>query len=462
MFSKTNNKALPILNVSEVQQKLFDFDDSGRENRNNGQRNDLRKSNDFQSKLDVGNYKHPEIKISDEYANKYFMDENGIIHSLNPICPHCNSHNVVKWSFYGRKVISEEYCGEIIIRRYYCKKCNKTFMTDLKDQFDFHSNISNGLKEKALKIKELNWSSLRDISKYYKIFNNIDISYETVRKALIVVDGNEINYQIGALSGYYGYDAQWVKINKKWKFRHAVYDIVRKMPIAELFSDEDTNKDVYYLINKYIELKDRTCIVTDTKKGYDKVMRKLKFKRHQYCTFHFKLNLNKKVHDEILKYKRKIESELKKTYKNETKTFIENKVKEELKPIKKEMGYILQLIYYLFKEESFEKANSYINLIKTNMVNFPDFIREYIVEYFFPHYKSYLYYLEKPYKGKLDRTNNKTEGYFRATMPKGQKRKFRTLNGLVNQVYHRGNGLINNQIEKEEKLKNSNPSRFIR
>lgn len=67
--------------------------------------------------------------------------------------------------------------------------------------------------------------------------------------------------------------------------------------------------------------------------------------------------------------------------------------------------------------------------------------------------------LGKPYKGKLDDTNNKTEGYFRATMPKGQKRKYRTLKGLINQIYHQGNGLIKNQREKKI---NEKPKRFVR
>lgn len=59
----------------------------------------------------------------------------------------------------------------------------------------------------------------------------------------------------------------------------------------------------------------------------------------------------------------------------------------------------------------------------------------------------------------MDDTNNKTEGYFRATMPKGQKRKFRTPEGIINQIYHRGNGLIKNQQEKKKKTK---PKRRIR
>lgn len=105
------------------------------------------------------------------------------------------------------------------------------------------------------------------------------------------------------------------------------------------------------------------------------------------------------------------------------------------------------------------KINSNIKLIKANMINFPIFIKEYSEKTFLPNYKSYLYYLEKPYKDKLDATDNKTEGYFTATMPKGQKRKYCTLEGIINQIYRRGNGLIKNQIEKQE---NTPPKRHIR
>ena len=191
-------------------------------------------------------------------------------------------------------------------------------------------------------------------------------------------------------------------------------------------------------------------------------MQKLKFKRHQYCIFHFKKNLNEEIRKKINERKTEIKDQLKIRYENESEKSINKKVEEELKPFKNEIRYALELIYYLFKEESFDKAESYIKLITSNMINFPDFIKHYIGQNLLPYYKSYIGYLEKSYKGKLDHTNNKTEGYFRATMPKGQKRKYRTFKGVINQIYHRGEGLIKNQREKQEKRKNRKPSRFIR
>ncbi|MBO6109440.1 MAG: hypothetical protein J6P12_01010, partial [Methanobrevibacter sp.] len=86
--------------------------------------------------------------------------------------------------------------------------------------------------------------------------------------------------------------------------------------------------------------------------------------RHQYCVFHFKLNLNKIIRDEIKKTKSQIRQELEKTYENKSDNFIDEKVKEALLPFKNEIKYSLQLLYYVFKVESFDKAKLYIQLIK--------------------------------------------------------------------------------------------------
>ena len=76
MLLEKNNKALPINNVLEVQQKLFGFGDFDHGKRKNRRKRNLKKSNDFQFKFDVGDYKDPEIKITDEYHTKYYINEN--------------------------------------------------------------------------------------------------------------------------------------------------------------------------------------------------------------------------------------------------------------------------------------------------------------------------------------------------------------------------------------------------
>ena len=75
MFRKNKNKVLSIDNVSEVQLKLLGFDEYIHgEQKNRVNKSSGRKEN-VQSKLDVGNFVHPEIELSDDYAAKYFIDE---------------------------------------------------------------------------------------------------------------------------------------------------------------------------------------------------------------------------------------------------------------------------------------------------------------------------------------------------------------------------------------------------
>lgn len=76
-----------------------------------------------------------------------------------------------------------------------------------------------------------------------------------------------------------------------------LFDLVQEIPIAELYADEDNNTIVFNFINKNTRQIDRIGIVTDLKHGYDKTMSDLKFKRHQYCIFHFKLSISKLIRE---------------------------------------------------------------------------------------------------------------------------------------------------------------------
>ena len=442
-------KAFPVNGLSEQQLIFCGFENQELASKKRNNVFERIKSNDIQSKLDIVDYIELQNRKMPSFKPKYFVNENDVVGYVNPFCKHCHSHKLVKWNYTTRKLITNDFNGEIKIQRYKCNRCGKTFQTEFEGQFEPYCNFSEELKNKAIKTKELNWSSLRDISEYYQIFNGINISYETVRKSLIVIEGNQIQYDVPKTSGYYGYDAQWVKIEKEWKYRHVLFDLVQEIPIAELFTDEDNDEIVYQFINENTEQRNRIAIVTDLKTGYGKVMHQLKFKKHQYCIFHFKLAISKLIRDYLRELRREMARQLKEINKNASQKYIYAEVEKIVKSEKNEIKYALQLLYYLFKEKTWNKVLSYIELIKANLNTFPEFLREYLKKNFLPRYKSFLYYLEKPHKGKLTHTNNKTEGYFRGTMPKAYKRKYRTLEGIINQIYHKGNGWIKNKRKDE-------------
>ena len=187
------------------------------------------------------------------------------------------------------------------------------------------------------------------------------------------------------------------------------------------------------------------------KKGYDNVMRKLKFKRHQYCLFHFKQTINDIINKHINKLRQKESSKIKKSHKNPSKDFIKQEVDKIVKAENEEIEEALEILYSIFECKTFKEANNQIQIVKQKSKDFPKFLKEYLDKNFFPIYKNFIYYLEKPYSNHLERTNNRLEGYFRTTLPKKNKKNYRSFKGLINEVYHKGIGWIKNKEKKEKK-----------
>lgn len=49
-------------------------------------------------------------------------------------------------------------------------------------------------------------------------------------------------------------------------------------------------------------------------------------------------------------------------------------------------------------------------------------LKNYLIKDFFPEYKKFPWFLKEEFKGKLTRTNNNSEMYFHATLPKAEKK----------------------------------------
>lgn len=135
---------------------------------------------------------------------------------------------------------------------------------------------------------------------------DFNISDESVRKALRNGEGLYwLNEELG-LSGYYGYDAQWIRKEGKWIFRLELFDIINNIPAVCLISEKETTKIIYDFIDISIPLKHLKTIITDLKEYYEQVIIKLGFS-HQHCTFHLiknmTINLKPKIIEELDKYK---------------------------------------------------------------------------------------------------------------------------------------------------------------
>jgi hypothetical protein len=213
------------------------------------------------------------------------------------------------------------------------------------------------------------------------------------------------------------------------------------MPIAELLAKKEDSKTTKNFIKNSIQPKDCIAIVTDLKPSYEKIMRELGFV-HQHCTFHLLLNIYDTIRPELTKMRKKFERDLKNMELNLSDNEIKEKSKQFIDDYKSEINEYLSLIYQLFKQQTYNKALQYVDLLKRESVNFPKLLKDYMDEKFFPEYKKFIHFLEKRHKGKLDNTNNQIENYIGNTMPRAHKKKFRTMEGVFNQIMLQKNGWI--------------------
>lgn len=369
-----------------------------------------------------------------------FINEKGVIEYRDPHCKHCFSDKMTRKSFNKRKLILENGKSVIIkVKRYYCKNCRTYSQVGFNGIYDDYCNFSVKMKNKAVLDVQGGWVSLRHCSSIFKNHNNVSISHETIRKELLSPNGCYYKNDDLILSKYYGYDVQWIKINKKWYYRHVLFDLVNHVPVAELLVKNETLHTTKKFIQSNLEPKDCIAIVTDLKPGYDKVMWELGF-IHQHCIFHLLQNIYNYIKKDIKIKKREYALELKKKDKSLTKSQIEKIVSKKIEAYQEEIEEYMELFRYLFKQQTYDKALAYIELLKQELKNFPTVLKNYLSKNFFPEYKKFLYFLKKPYKGKLNSTNNQTENYIGNTMPKSVKKIYRTPEGMFSQIIHRKDG----------------------
>ena len=432
LYMKPKNKCLPLL-ILDGEQYIFNYLNC----------DPVRKNDEKSSKSKFGENTVQFVLYLDGILDEdCFINENGVIEYHDPHCKHCFSNDLIRKSFNKRKIYLENGISvRIKVKRYLCKKCRKYSQVRLNGVYNDYCNFSIKMKNKAVKIRTKGWNSLRNLTWAYTVFNDIKMSYETIRQSLLIHDGLYYLNEDLKISGYVAYDVQWIGINGKWHYRHVLFDIVHRMPIAELLAKKEDSKTTKNFLKDSIQPKDCIAIVTDLKPSYDKIMRELGFV-HQHCTFHLLLNIYDNISPELTKMRKDFEQDLKNMELNLSDNEIKEKSKQFIKDYKSEINEYLSLIYQLFKQQTYDKALQYIKLLKQESVNFPKLLKEYMDQKFFPEYKKFIHFLEKRHKGKLDNTNNQIENYIGNTMPRAIKKKFRTMEGAFNQIMLQKNGWI--------------------
>lgn len=101
------------------------------------------------------------------------------------------------------------------VKRYQCKCCRLNYQVQFPDLYEKYCTFSIKFKEYVRKNFKYGYISLRHLKKLIKSFSGVDISHESIRQCLKTTTSLYYRDDSFKPSGYYGFDSQWVKINKK-------------------------------------------------------------------------------------------------------------------------------------------------------------------------------------------------------------------------------------------------------
>jgi len=349
------------------------------------------------------------LKKGENYNNnlkKWFKKDILHIEMLIPICHHCYSSKVIKNNkterilyFYDKSEVKTEIQG------YKCKKCGKTFYTNVEEIVSKNSNYTNDFIQKTLELVVFFNGSLRNVACKVKKDTGIGISHQTIENWILQIK----NYNTGKIerfSGYYIFDVQWIKIKGHWHYRFTLFDTKYNTIIADKIYSKENSKNIKEFLEKSTWNQEKISITSDLDEKYKPIIEKLGFK-HQWCLFHAFKNINKSVKSFIKENK-----------------FTEDEEKEIIKQK-------LEL-FNLFRCESFNSARNKFNNILSKINNFCKVIQEIMVESIMPYFNTFFAFLKDE---KIDCTSNKLENCFLKTIPRHIKNIMKTIDGAMSRIW---------------------------
>lgn len=328
---------------------------------------------------DEANFNDKIKKRSNKLTWSYKKDKK-ILQSVDSVCPHCDSSNTIKHGITHRTLrFFNETIKRLCIQRYKCNHCGKTFQTDLSSIVDKNANITNELKETINVLFQECRVKLRPICNSIAHLGKSKFCHQTVQN---IAEDNTVDFKIDPylVSGYLDFDVQWIRPESGWSYRFVLFDTVNNIPIAEKIYSEETNETVTEFLTESLKNITVKCICTDLDTKYKPIIEKLGY-NHQYCLFHTKMNINKKL--KLKSKENKDNKEYQKTHK---------KLKKEL--------------YSILDNSNYKQSWDQLNKLAKHLEGYNKEISKFITETLQPFFKSFKRWTDD---NKIDKTTNKIE-----------------------------------------------------
>ena len=341
------------------------------------------------------------------------LKENDLISFMNPVCPQCNSKNVVK---NGTCFRTMENGTTFRMQRYICSDCRYSFVAR-PPNYGYGKHFPHDIQNKSMKSRVK--TSLRKAASLFRITGDTIISHETVRRLVPPLERSMMKS-----SGYFVYDEQYVHIDGVVKYRSVLKDSKTGNFVEEILDDLQESTLTGFFIRS-IGMFNVTGDIFMTTDGYHyesslietgRIMGKRI--RRQRCLFHIEKELAHNIKGD---HKEKELEHAKRLVKY---TFFQNET--NLKKLGKNKEAVLKLTDG--RNES-EKVDLMLGEIESlygeyrSIRKFLDFIRKHRNEVFL--------YLKNP---EVEKTSDKAEQHF-SIQSWLFKNRFKTKDSLLRTSY---------------------------
>ena len=236
-------------------------------------------------------------KFSKKIITNFIIDKQGILRELNPQCPHCKSNIVVcnGYTTYENKLFTALGL-EIHKGQYLCHACGQEYLVDLPQFSELSDDFKEALKSliTSLRIRNLPYLSIAEIIK--EVFG-YKVTDEYVREIF-----NDVSVMIRDLttytkqSGYYAYDAQYLKINGRQFYRHVVHDLITGKVLIDTVLPKQNKETIKHLFLRTIKAEEIKAFVIDMANAYPNIIKDCYGKNVniQWCLFHLHQDIGRK------------------------------------------------------------------------------------------------------------------------------------------------------------------------
>lgn len=250
------NKFVPNSNLNFIQLKLFDFSEE---------------KIDHEKIISERLNKSPNIENTNQ---KLFLDENNIFSYVNPICPVCGAHKIIK-----KGTITKNKQN---INAKNVEKNSKIYNNPLIGK---NKQFLQEIMDKIPEIMKIECQSLRKISKYFEIFFEIRVSHQTIKNWSNKNHKETINNEEFEYSGYYSYDEQFLRLNEVRHYRLTLFDAILNVPVSKRIVRRRILKNTKKFILDSTKNKPFICLTTDLFPMYRNVADEIGVNQ-QLCTLH--------------------------------------------------------------------------------------------------------------------------------------------------------------------------------